>query len=146
MDSQQNSGNELLLEALNSHLSGPHKRLSSNSSVDGDICESVPLTVVQNDALLGKTEEAGEGFASSGAKRSHLGDCSAEARPVRFCDERVCITVLLLLRRTKECAGSFEIQPYLCRLMQCFSDYCQCNFKLFLFSRVSPPQLLLGPG
>lgn len=51
-------GNELLLEAAKSHLSGPCKQLRSNSNVDAVICESVPLIIVQNDAIHGKSEEA----------------------------------------------------------------------------------------
>lgn len=67
MDSQRNSGSELLLETLNIHLSGPHKPLRSNSNVDAVICESVLLLVVQNDAALRESEEAGR--LSAGASQ-----------------------------------------------------------------------------
>lgn len=80
-----------------------------------------------------------------GAKCSYPRDCRMEACPVHYCDEVGCISVLLLLRRAKEGAGSFELQTYLCCLMQHFLDCSQCNFELLLFSHASPQELCLAP-
>lgn len=80
MDSQRNSGSELLLETPNSHLSGPHKPLRSNSNVDAVICErflrSLCKTmlhfVVQNDAVLCESEEVGLLSAGAGQLGSRV--------------------------------------------------------------------------
>lgn len=150
-DSPWNLGNELLLEATKSHLSGPCKQLRSNSNVDAVICWKCSSDHCAKWCYTWQEWRSRgssvKGFASLRAQCLHLGNCSTEACPVRSCDKRVSITVLLLLRRSKEGAGLFGIQTYLCHLTQRFSNDCQCNFELFLFHvHVFHPELLLGPS